>query len=351
MLPGEELCFADRMSDPDRYDKPANWFRRCGRSGLKLPAVSLGFWQNFGDPGTASHGIEDPLAFHERARSLIFTAFDQGITHFDFANNYGPPAGAAEARCGRILRDLPREELVISSKAGFVMWPGPYGNWGSRKYLIESCDQSLDRLQLDHVDIFYHHRPDPETPLEETLGALDTIVRTGRAHYCGISNYPGALAEEAMAVCEQQNFIRPIIHQPKYNLFHRTIESDLLPVIEQRQLGVICFSPLAQGLLTNKYLEGIPSDSRAGSSSPFLREEQVDASMVEQVRGLNQIAQARGQSLAQMAITWILRWPTVSSALIGASRPGQITELVQAAEAPPLSQEELDAIDRILGGN
>lgn len=336
------------MADSHRYDQPEQWFRRCGRSGLKLPAVSLGFWQNFGDPGTASHGIEDPLAFHERARELIFTAFDNGITHLDFANNYGPPAGAAEARCGRILRDLPREELVISSKAGFEMWPGPYGNWGSRKYLIESCDHSLERLQLDHLDIFYHHRPDPDTPLEETMGALDTIVRSGRAHYCGISNYPGSLVEEVLAICERHSLIKPIIHQPKYNLFHRRIETDLLPVIDRSQLGVICFSPLAQGLLTNKYLGGIPADSRAGSASPFLRAEQVDPATVAKIQQLHDIAAARHQSLAQMAITWILRLSSVTSALIGASRPGQISELVQAATATPLSAEELTAIDQIL---
>lgn len=339
------------MSASSRYDKPAGWFRRCGRSGLKLPILSLGFWHNFGAPGTAAHGIEDPHAFHERARDLMFTAFDHGITHFDFANNYGPPAGAAEERCGRILPDFPREELVISSKAGFRMWEGPYGDWGSRKYLIESCDQSLERLRLEHVDIFYHHRPDPETPLEETMGGLDTIVRSGRAHYCGVSNYPGARLREALEVCERHGFVKPIIHQPKYNLFHRPIETDLLPVVEEAGLGVICFSPLAQGLCTGKYLKGIPADSRAGGAHGFLKEEHVSETVVEKARALNAIAEERGQSLAQLAITWVLRHSTITSALIGASRPDQIVELAKVAEATPISEGELARIETILAAD
>ncbi len=334
----------------DRYAHPIGWFRRCGRSGLRLPAISLGAWQNFGGPGTASHGITDPFAFHERARSLIHTAFDLGITHFDFANNYGPPPGAAEQRVGRILQDLPREELILSSKAGYLMWPGPYGNGGSRKYLIESCDQSLVRLGTPHLDIFYHHRPDPETPLEETLGALDTIVRSGRALYAGLSNYPGARVAEVLALCERHHWVKPIIHQPKYHLLHRPIEADLLPVLEPAGLGVIAFSPLAQGLLTGKYLAGIPLDSRAGATTTTtLRREQLDPGTLAKVRALGALAVERGQSLAQFAITWVLRHSAMTSALIGASRPEQITELTAAADSPPLSDEELARIETILG--
>lgn len=336
------------MTVPSRYQKSASWFRRCGRSGLRLPAISLGCWHNFGAAGTASHGATEETPFHERARELIFTAFDHGITHFDFANNYGPPPGAAEERCGRILRDLPRGEIVIASKAGWPMWPGPYGDGGSRKYLVQSCDESLKRLRVDHLDIFYHHRPDPHTPLEESIEALDFIVRSGRALYAGISSYPGALTEEALRLAETQSWTRPIIHQPKYNLFERGIEDGLLPVATERQLGLIVFSPLAQGLLTDKYLRGIPSDSRAANPAGVLKGESLTPAILTRVAALDAIARDRGQTLAQMAITWVLRHDLIASALIGASRPAQITELAAAAEAPPLSAGELARIETAL---
>lgn len=336
------------MEITSRYDKPKSWFRRCGKSGLHLPAISLGFWHNFGAPGTASHGLNDEAEFHDRARDIMFTAFDHGITHFDLANNYGPPPGSAEERCGKILPDFPREELVISSKAGYPMWAGPYGRGGSRKYLVQSCDQSLKRLRLDHLDIFYHHCPDSETPLEESLEALDFIVKSGRALYVGISNYPGVLAENAIRLCKENGWTRPIIHQPCYNLFNRRVEADLLPVAERENFGVIPFSPLAQGLLTNKYLDGIPTDSRAASPSGFLKAESIDQSKVSQIQALNQIAANRGQSLAQLAITWVLRHPTVTSALIGASRPSQITDLIKSIDAAPLTEAELDQIEAAL---
>jgi len=278
----------------------------------------------------------------------MFDAFELGITHFDFANNYGPPPGAAEERCGKILKDMPRNELVISSKAGFRMWPGPYGDGGSRKYLIESCDESLKRLQLDHLDIFFHHRPDPRTPLEETVEALDYIVRSGRAHYAGISNYPGGRTEEVFEICKEHRLIKPTIHQPKYNMLDRKVEQDLLPVAEKEGFGVIVFSPLAQGLLTNKYLEGIPADSRAATPSGFLKSDQIGDDRLKLIKQLNDLAAERGQSLAQMSVTWILRNRPITSALVGASRPAQIKELVAAAEAPPLSDEELAKIDSII---
>jgi len=291
--------------------------------------------------------LTDEVGFHDAARSILLEAFENGITHFDFANNYDPPAGAAEERCGRILSDLPREELVISSKAGWPMWPGPYGDGGSRKYLVQSCDQSLRRLQVDHLDIFYHHRPDPQTPLEETLKALDFIVRSGRALYVGISSYPGDLTRQALRNCEARNLIRPIIHQPKYNMFERRIEEDLVPVASQAGLGVIVFSPLAQGLLTRKYLNGIPANSRAANPDGVLKAEQVE-SRLGVVRSLNHVAEERGQSLAQLAVTWVLRSPRVTSAIIGASRPEQVAELAAAFDSPQLSQPELQSIDQIL---
>lgn len=333
----------------NRYDKGPGWFRRCGRSGLRLPAISLGFWHNFGAAGTASHGLVDDLGFHQRARELVYSAFDHGVTHFDFANNYGPPPGAAEERAGRILRDLPRGEIVISSKAGYMMWPGPYGNGGSRKHLIESCDESLKRLRVDHLDIFYHHRPDSETPLEESLEALDTVVRSGRALYAGISNYPGRLAKEAMELCREHGWFRPIVHQPKYHMFHRGIESDVLPVAREEGFGLVVFSALAQGLLTSKYLKGVPAQSRAASPTGSLKKEAVSEDVVKRAGALQEVAQARGQTLAQMAITWVLRHETIASALIGTSHPDQIAELVKGAEAAPLSEEELLRIDGILG--
>jgi L-glyceraldehyde 3-phosphate reductase len=282
---------------------------------------------------------------------MLCAAFDNGITHFDLANNYGPPPGAAEARVGRILRadfTAHRDELVISSKAGFTMWPGPYGDWGSRKYLLSSLDQSLQRLQLDYVDIFYHHRPDPETPLEETLGALDDAVRSGKALYCGLSNYSGALFAEAMRVCEHNSFVKPIIHQPSYSLLNRGIESTLLPLIRQLGVGVIAFCPLQQGLLTDKYLDGVPEDSRAANEHGFLKREAIGEAEIAKVKKLNEIAKKRGQTLAQMALSWVLREDSVTSALIGASRPQQIVENVAAAQNTNFSEDEISQIEDTL---
>ncbi len=336
----------------NRYDiAPKTWFRRCGRSGLLLPAISLGCWHNFGGAGTDASHHEVEASFHENCQRMLFTAFDLGITHFDLANNYGPPPGAAEERVGRILRDdfaAYRDELIISTKAGYRMWPGPYGEWGSRKYLLASLDASLRRLKLDYVDIFYSHRPDPNTPLEETLGALDQAVKSGKAIYAGISSYRGAMTAEAMLVCERHGLARPIIHQPSYSMLDRWIEPDLLPVTERLGLGIIAFCPLAQGMLTDKYLKGIPRDSRAGTATGFLRPNQVTDNKVAKVRKLNDLAKVRGQSLAQLALTWVLRHAAVTSALIGASRPEQIKENVAAANAAPFSEEELKTIDGIL---
>ncbi|MFZ5368768.1 MAG: L-glyceraldehyde 3-phosphate reductase [Spirochaetota bacterium] len=314
-------------------------YRRCGRSGLKLPAISLGFWHNFGE------GVP-----YERARAMALTAFDLGITHFDLANNYGPPPGSAEETLGKILkRDLKpyRNELVISTKAGFTMWPGPYGDFGSRKYLLSSLDDSLKRLGLEYVDIFYHHRPDPETPLEESIGALVQAVRQGKALYVGISNYPADRTREAAEILRREG-VPLLIHQPRYHMFDRWIEGELLSVCEEAGTGIIAFMPLAQGLLTNRYLQGIPADSRAASSSPFLQSEQITPDLLSKIRSLNAIAERRGQSLAQMAIAWTLRDPRVTSALIGASRPEQITENVAACRNLNFSQEELAEIDAIL---
>ena len=334
----------------DRYTGRADgWFRRCGRSGVLLPAVSLGMWHNFGAPGSDAGRHEDKASFHDNAQRMLFTALDHGITHFDLANNYGPPPGAAEQRVGRILKDMPRDELIISSKAGWTMWPGPYGDFGSRKYLIASLDQSLKRLDLDYVDIFYHHRPDPGgTPLEETLGALDQIVRSGKALYAGISSYSGVQTAEAARVVHENRFTPLLIHQPNYNMFSRWIENDLLPVVERHGIGVIAFCPLAQGLLTNKYLGGIPKDSRAASVSQFLKAESIKDDVIARVRKLNELAQQRGQSLAQMSLQWVLRDPRVTTALIGASRPEQIVENARALDAPALSDEELAKIEAIL---
>ncbi len=314
-------------------------YRRTGRSGLQLPLISLGLWHNFG-------GV-DPL---ENGRAMLRTAFDLGITHFDLANNYGPPYGSAEETFGQIFaRDFKpyRDELVLSSKAGYDMWPGPYGNWGSRKYLIASADQSLRRMGVDYVDIFYHHRPDPETPLEETMGALDTIVRSGRALYAGISSYPAGLARRAAQMLRELG-TPCLIHQPYYHLFDRWIEGELLPVLEEEGIGCIVFSPLAQGLLTNKYLDGIPSGSRADKPHGFLRPKDVTDRRVDQVRRLNQVAQERGQSMAQLAVAWVLRDSRVTSALIGASRPGQIEEIAQVQRRLEFSAEELNRIEGIL---
>ncbi|MBK1854939.1 L-glyceraldehyde 3-phosphate reductase [Verrucomicrobiaceae bacterium 5K15] len=320
--------------DPQRYDGRMP-YRRCGNSGLKLPAISLGFWHNFGD-------VNDL----KEASSIMHRAFDLGITHFDFANNYGPPPGSAERNCGKILQEdfhAHRDELVISSKAGYHMWDGPYGEWGSRKYLLSSLDQSLDRLQLDYVDIFYSHRPDPDTPLEETMGALATAVQQGKALYVGISNYPAEMAAEAMDLLQQMG-TRCLIHQPRYNLFDRWIEEGLTDLLQERGVGCIPFSPLAQGLLTGRYLDGIPANSRAEKDHGFLQKEAVEEKH-QQVRALQAIADQRGQTLAHMALAWVLRLPTVTSALIGASSVKQLEENVRCLDLLDFTDEELQAID------
>jgi L-glyceraldehyde 3-phosphate reductase len=314
-------------------------YNRCGRSGLKLPAISLGLWHNFGGVDT-----------FENSRAMVQHALDLGITHFDLANNYGPPPGSAEETFWQILqKDLKphRDELILSSKAGYLMWPGPYGDWGSRKYLVSSLDQSLRRLGLDYVDIFYHHRPDPETPLEETLGALDYIVRSGRALYVGLSNYPADLARQAAQIL--RGLGTPcLIHQPKYSLFVRWIEGGLLDVLADEGIGCIVFSPLAQGLLTDRYLQGIPEGSRASKPHGFLRPSEITEEKIDKVRRLNALAQARGQTLAQMALAWVLRHPGMTSALIGASRVAQIDDAVAALKNLKLTDDELQAIEKIL---
>jgi L-glyceraldehyde 3-phosphate reductase len=320
-----------------RYDTMR--YNRCGRSGLKLPGISLGLWHNFG-------GVD---AF-ENARAMVRRAFDLGITHFDLANNYGPPPGSAEETFGRILRqDLARyrDELVISTKAGWDMWPGPYGDWGSRKYLVASLDQSLKRMGLDYVDIFYHHRPDPETPLEETMGALDHVVRRGKALYAGISSYPPGQTRRAARILRELG-TPCLIHQPSYNMFDRWIEDGLLDVLAEEGIGCIVFSPLAQGLLTNRYLDGIPEDSRAAKPHGFLSAGQVTEAKLSKVRALHQIAEERGQSLAQMALAWNLRHPGMTSVLAGASRVTQIEDNVGALDNLEFSAEELVQIDAIL---
>jgi len=316
-------------------------YNRSGRSGLKLPAVSLGLWHNFG-------GV-DSL---ENARAMLRRAFDLGITHFDLANNYGPPPGSAEETFGHILKqDLApyRDELIISTKAGYRMWPGPYGEWGSRKYLIASLDQSLRRMGLDYVDIFYSHRPDPETPLEETMAALDYAVRSGRALYAGISSYNPDFTRRAAALLRQLG-TPSLIHQPSYNMFNRWIEPELLSTLEAEGIGCIAFSPLAQGVLTGRYLAGIPADSRAGRPTGFLRPQHITDEKLAKVHRLNEIAQERGQTMAQLAIAWVLRHPGMTSALIGASRVSQIEEIVAALVNLAFSPEELAAIDAILAG-
>ncbi len=322
----------------DRYDRvPAGWFRRCGRSGLQLPALSLGCWHNFGTD-----------ADHAQAQKMLFRAFDLGITHFDLANNYGPHPGSAEERVGKIVREMPRDELILTTKAGYRMWAGPYGEWGSRKYLLASLDQSLRRMRLEYVDIFYSHRVDPETPLDETLGALDSAVKQGKALYTGISNYSAAKTLDALAACREGSLVRPVIHQPRYSMFDRWIEADLITVAEESGLGLIPFSPLAQGLLSDRYLTGIPTDSRAGSTTGFLRPEHVTDDKLARIRKLDLIAKRRGQKLAQMALQWVLRWPAVTSALIGASSVEQIEENAAAASGPELTASELAEIDAVL---
>ncbi len=324
-------------ADGNRYENMK--YNRCGKSGLMLPAVSLGLWHNFGDTGN-----------YANMEQMCFTAFDNGITHFDLANNYGPKAGSAEINFGRILKEhfRPyRDEMIISTKAGYDMWPGPYGNFGSRKYLIASIDQSLKRLGLDYVDIFYHHRPDPETPLEETMGALEQVVRSGKALYVGLSNYDGPLMEKASAILEERK-VPFIINQNRYNIFDRAIENNGLKETSHRLgKGIICFSPLAQGMLTDRYLNGIPSDSRIRTDGRFLKEEQLTTQKLETIRALDAIAKKRGQTLAEMALAWILHDGIITTVLVGASKPEQITDNIKAAQNTEFSAEELAEIDRL----
>ncbi len=331
------------MSSPytpavNRYE--TGRYARCGRSGLMLPRLSLGLWHNFG------HG--DPI---DNQRAMLRRAFDLGCTHFDLANNYGPPPGSAEENFGRLLREdftAHRDELIISTKAGYRMGPGPYGEWGSRKYLMASLDQSLKRMGLAYVDIFYSHRPDPDTPLEETMGALADAVRSGRALYAGISSYDTARTREAAALLRQMG-VPLLIHQPVYNMLNRWVEPDLLPALAELGVGCIPFSPLAQGLLSNRYLGGIPADSRAGKPAGFLRPDRITPDVLAKVRALDAIARARGCTLAQLAILWIWRRPEVTTVLIGASRVTQIDDLHGALSQPPLADRESAEIDRILG--
>lgn len=326
-------------ADKGRYDGRMN-YRRCGKSGLKLPEISLGFWHNFGD-------IDDLT----EARAIMHRAFDAGITHFDFANNYGPPPGSAETNAGAILKQdfsQHRDELTISSKAGYHMWDGPYGEWGSRKYILSSLDQSLKRLQLDYVDIFYHHRPDPDTPLEESMGALATAVNSGRALYAGISNYPADVAVKAFQILRDMG-VPCLIHQPRYSLLDRWIEDGLTDALIEEGVGCITFSPLAQGLLTDRYLKGIPENSRAAKESGFLQKSEVEQE-ISKVIALNEIAQERGESIATMALAWTLNHPAVTSTLIGASSVKQLEENLQALKSPAFSKAELLNIDEALKG-
>ena len=327
--------------DENRYNKIE--YRRCGKSGLKLPVISLGLWQNFGHANIL-----------ENSRKILRLAFDSGITHFDLANNYGIPAGSAEENFGRILKDdfkNHRDELIISSKAGYKMWEGPYGDWGSKKYLVSSLDQSLKRMGVDYVDIFYHHRPDPETPLEETMSALDLIVRQGKALYVGISNYHPEEAAEAIRILKDLG-TPCLIHQPKYSMFVRWVEEGLLDLLEDEGVGCIPFSPLAQGLLTDKYLNGIPSDSRAGISpgNGALEKNQVTPANIEKVKLLNEVAIERGQTLAQMALAWILKDKRITSVLIGASKPEQVTDSIKCLDNLQFEKEELQRIEEVLSG-
>lgn len=320
-----------------RYDRMQ--YNRCGKSGLLLPAVSLGLWHNFGDKGN-----------YANMEQMCFTAFDNGITHFDLANNYGPKGGSAEINFGRILNEhfKPyRDELIITTKAGYDMWKGPYGDHGSRKYLIASLDQSLKRLGLDYVDIFYHHRMDPDTPLEETMGALEQIVRSGKALYVGLSNYDGATLEKAEAILMERH-VPFIINQNCYNILNRTIENDGLKETSARLgKGIICFSPLAQGMLTDRYFNGIPSDSRIRTDGRFLHEEQVSGDNLERIKKLNEIAQNRGQTLAEMALAWLLHDNAITSVLIGVSKPEQILDNIKAIENTSFTADELNEIDRL----
>lgn len=324
-------------ADDTRYEKMT--YNRAGKSGLKLPAVSLGLWHNFGHTGD-----------FENMKKMCYTAFDRGITHFDIANNYGPPDGSAEENFGKILKGdfgAYRDEMIISTKAGYYMWPGPYGDFGSRKYLLASLDQSLSRLGLDYVDIFYHHRPDPDTPLEETMGALASAVKSGKALYVGLSNYDGPTLEKATEILNDLK-VPFIINQNNYSIFNRTIENNGLKETSFRLgKGIIAFSPLAQGLLTDRYLMGIPADSRVRTDGRFLKEGSITEQRLEQIRRLNELAQSRGQTLAQMALAWVLRDGIVTSVLVGASRPEQILDNIKATENTVFTEEELRLIDEI----
>jgi L-glyceraldehyde 3-phosphate reductase len=325
-------------ADNSRYQTMQ--YRRSGYSGVKLPAVSLGLWHNFGD-----------VDVYSNSRAMVLRAFDLGITHFDLANNYGPPPGSAEETFGQILaKDLRpyRDELVISSKAGYWMWEGPYGEWGSRKYLVSSIDQSLKRMGLEYVDIFYHHRPDPDTPLEETMTALDHIVRSGRAQYVGISNYPADKTREASKILKQLG-TPCLIHQPAYSMFNRWVEDGLINVLKDEGIGCIAFSPLAQGLLTDRYLGGIPQGSRASKEHGFLKPAHITEDKIDKVKKLNEIAKSRGQTLAQLALAWVLRHETMTSVLIGASKVEQIVDAVGTLQKLDFSTDEFKQIEKILG--
>ena len=326
------------QANESRYDTMK--YPRCGNSGLLLPEVSLGFWHNFGDTGV-----------YDNMRQMVFTAFDHGITHFDLANNYGPAYGSAEANLGKLLKEnftAYRDELIISTKAGYDMWKGPYGNWGSRKYLLASLDQSLERLGLEYVDIFYHHRMDPDTPLEETMGALDQAVKSGKALYAGISNYDGKTMKRAAAILRELH-CPFVINQNRYSIFDRTIEKNGLKqaAVEEKK-GIIAFSPLAQGMLTDRYLHGIPKDSRMLTDGRFLKKEQLTETKLQQIQALNAIAEQRGESLAQMALKWVLKDDVVTSVLIGASKPEQILDNIKVIDSADFSEEELQKIDEIV---
>jgi L-glyceraldehyde 3-phosphate reductase len=325
--------------DPERYKTQKMMYRRCGNSGVMLPIVSLGLWHNFGHV--------DQL---ENSAKILQLAFDNGVTHFDLANNYGPPPGSAEENFGKLLhRDFRgyRDEMIISTKAGYTMWDGPYGDWGSKKYLVSSLDQSLKRMNLDYVDIFYHHRPDPDTPLEETMYALDLIVRQGKALYAGISNYKADEAKKAIAILKDLG-TPCLIHQPKYSMYERWIEGGLLDLLGEKGVGCIPFSPLAQGLLTNKYLKGIPTDSRAAKSHGALQPEQITEEKRLQLNKLNTIAQTREQTLAQMALSWVLRDERITSVLVGASKPEQLAESLKCLDYLHFDAQELSQIEAIL---
>ncbi len=325
--------------DTNRYE--AICYARCGRSGLKLPRISLGLWHNFG-------GI-DPL---DNQRAMLRRAFDLGITHFDLANNYGPPPGSAEENFGRLLREdfaAHRDELIISTKAGYNMWAGPYGEWGSRKYLLASLDQSLKRMGIPYVDIFYHHRPDPDTPMEESMGAVADAVKSGRALYAGVSNYNAAQTRQAAVILKSLG-VPLLIHQPVYNMFNRWVEPELLPALAEFGTGCIPFSPLAQGLLTNRYLQGIPQDSRAHKPSGFLQSEAITPAVLAKIRALNDLAQQRGATLAQFATLWLLRRPEITTVLIGASKVAQIDDIHSGLKLPPLSATEQAQVEKILAG-